>query len=570
MLATKINNIFGGVSGESINWMKHYLNGGDDVGAPWNGIADSVSGYTYKYSNQFEFSMSKRDINVANLVPIAYGQSTSGHTIAPFTQMRTKVIKDLPEFEPTFVRLPYPDLPALLFLDFKDDVFYNIVDDHYDMNYVTRHIVIPIEDPNWLPDSITVNQSSIINEIDVAELKQPAFATLNLRKDVVPGFSQDITAYRMAGASMTLQCTAPVLTKNGSIVACTANCPYGKIRYYDNFNFVPGTGNTPGTLEVVAPTHIYMHDAPIGYNNISSVKSYKKFEMNEGAYVVLHNTQGTYLFTNFEENHALIMGAKYITGGAADHFAFTQQIVVYNNGKSTHYHLMMLADRQYSKRYYTLRDDGFFNITSIPRYYIPDVTLTEWNTAFISPVCTDADTALIYTLKVNSYVECYVSSLSKLKPSVSMTSRYYPRLLEYLSEFYHDYDGIYPSYWNSKGKIWNLFKQFLLSDAVGAAVTAANPTAGAIVSTVQSVVAKYFNKISKGSIPVTKMTKKKDRIANAVAQGISSAFINPLGASGDLPARGEMIVTRKFKKNNNNNKSKNNNQRGNKPALRGR
>lgn len=518
MLSQHIQSAFDGVNSESINWMKHYLNGGDDVGAAWNGIADSVSGYTFKYSNQFEFDIKKSDLVGSNLRGLAYafktGKETGLHYIKPAIKFTSEVISPDGEFDLTFCRLPYPDLPGVLFVkglggNFRITIMTTYADGSGQTSEFTNSgIAIPIEDPNWTPDSINLVKDPTrvyySSALDTGSYMRPKCAV-----DVEPGFSKDITAYRMAGASLTFNCTAPAITKNGTIVAVGATTPYKYGNDFD-FNVKDGTGLT--TSGENNNFNYYAQDLPIGYNTISSVKSYHKFRMNEGVYVVLHNTQGVYLFNNIEDNHQVFTNG---FGPIADDETNVVMpcIKVYSNGVSTTYPLVVLKNKSVYDRYVE---------TKIPRYFIPDTPITEWNTCCVSPTQTNSDDTLIYTCKFNTYCECYVSSFSRLKPSVSMTSMYYPRLLEYLSGFYHKYDGIYPSSWNDGNHIWELFKRFLSSGALSAAVSAVNPTAGRIVPILQSIAQRYFNRLS--STGDKKLSKKQKQQARVVAKDDSTLF----------------------------------------------
>lgn len=537
MLSKHISTAFDGVNSESINWMKHYLNGGDDVGAAWNGICDSVSGYTYKYSNQFEFDIKKSDITTDNLTGTVFGyecqylEKDGIYRVIPYSAYSCPVTVPQSEFDLTFARLPFPDLPGVLFVKclsgkfvFNPSVTIPDVGSASDKREFTQ-IAIPIEDPNWTPDSIKVGryQTANVGEVDPNYFMNwhmiPKFAV-----DVIPGFSKDITGYRLAGASFTFNCTAPAILKNGTIVAVGATTPYKYGNTFDcNLEMNAGVVNEGDTTRF----DYYAQDLPVGYTTISSVKSYHKYRMNEGVYCVLHNTQGVYLFNNIEDNHQIFNGSYTFTNGST-HFELPS-FRVYNNGSAVTYPIVFMRNKTIYDRY--------TSYSCIPRYFIPDSPITEWNTCVVSPTQTNSDDTLIYTCKFNSYVECYVSSFSRLKPSVTMTSMYYPRLLEYLSGFYHKFDGIYPSSWNDGNHIWELFKRFLSSGALNAAVTAVNPTAGAIVPIIQSIAQKYFNRMSGGKDQ--KLSRKEKQQTSTIANN----DIKQAKAKSYPRRRGQMVVS---------------------------
>lgn len=527
MLSKHINTNFDGVNSESINWMKHYLNGGDEVGAAWNGICDSVSGYTYKYSNQFEFDIKKSDlIGDTNLVGAAYGwRSVPPTEIGPqnlWFSSQEDVTVSVPndtEFDLTFARLPFPDLPGVLFVKMLSGYSSWVATLHYgdsgfsnSFNFRFSNFCIPIEDPNWTPDCIVNKKRATIITGTTQNTSKIGFGAMPMAGvDVEPGFSKDITAYRLAGASMTFTCTAPAIYKNGTIVAVGATTPYRLGQEQDVLIDDPSAAITSGDNTHL---HIYAQDLPVGYTTISSVKSYHKFKMSEGAYCVLHNTQGVYLFNNLEDNHQPISST--LLDYANGRICTLAGIKVYSNGTSTFYPFAFPTSKSIYNRY--------TNHSCIPRYCIPDSPITEWNTCVVSPTQTNSDDTLIYSCKFNTYAECYVSSFSRLKPSVSMTSMYYPRLLEYLSGFYHKFDGIYPSSWNDGNHIWELFKRFLSNGGLNAALAAVNPTATQIVPIIQSIAQRYFNKIGSAKDKDKKLSKDEKQQTAAVVKDDKQLF----------------------------------------------
>lgn len=511
-LASKISTDFPGVNGNSINWMKHYLNGGDDVGASWNGVCDSVSGYTYKYSNQFEYDFKYSDLSNPNLflhyfvVSGSTGNSGSDFKQSEITNISlgtTGVIPEVtgggdPSYDVTVARFGFPDLPGGLFITMTNGVFKytmaapmcsdnpaTVVNSTRDQ--LTSTIFIPILDPNWDPDII---------DPDLRFISIPSGGVPNgLRKLVVPvkrGFNEELTAYRMAGASMTITVPASVLHKNGSFVACSATVPFNA---GENEN-LGGWSNPAQTDNINYQGCIQLFDAPIGYSNITSVKTYHKYSIDDGVYTVLHNTQGSFLFHNIESSMYTIVGSAISTlNGVSQTYEvgntnYAVPISLYiSDFDGDLGHLIPIVYMRSNPLHLK-----YYNTVKFPIYNIPRTPLTEWNASFVSPSMTDQSNSLVLTIKLDSYVECYVAAKSTLKPSVTMTSAYYPRLLEYLSGFYHEYDGIYPSSWNDGKKIWKFFKDFLMSDKLAKAMSTVSPSAGQIVSLVQSTVQRIANK----------------------------------------------------------------------------
>lgn len=488
MLAKKIAS-FPGVNTNSVNWMKHYLNGGDDVGAPWNGIADSVSGYTYKYSNQFEFDFKYSDFSKTNLVCNVFRIDSGAEQIAVPTLLKVEPnLSGTPEV--TVYRLPFPDLPGMIVV--KQSL--NIPLPNLEPGPQYPGYVVPIYDPNWLADSFMIDSRSNQGYLNrcYASIKR--------------GFSSELTAFRLAGASLTLNCSAPILNINGTLVAGQATIPYalGGMAEAWLHRSIYESGTTSAQND--SGTTMQSFGMPIGYSDITSVKSYHKFQMQEGTYVVLHNTQGSFLFMNYEDT---IQPFEFTNNTAIDLRQYYPQVMAFydQSGWPEYYPILHMKN----KANHDWISDGY-----APYFRIPYTQLTEWNTAFVAPSILPTDDSFIFTAKLNTYAECYVANTSSLKPSVSMTSIYYPRLLEYLSGFYHEFDGIYPSAWNDGKKVWNKFVGFLTSPAVEKAVSVIDPGLGAAVGLGQSLLERINNKENDGQ--KKKLTKiEKQKIKKEVA-----------------------------------------------------
>lgn len=548
MLSTKIDSNFPGVNQNSINWMKHYLNGGDDVGAPWNGICDSVSGYTYNYSNQFEFDVSYSDFSASNLLcttVVQAPQMASDGTIAtysgfyngPITYISTGSSYDpvTPTgFDITVFRFPYPDLPGGLLVRpqnarvfspgsaFAADAGLTFTDLEHTTTApeitIYNGCFIPILDPNWQPDVINLVDAGY-TRVGQLNVKTPVVGISTARVDgsaaeITLGFSEELASWRMAGASLTMSIPVSEYYKNGTLVACTANTPLA-LQSETRYNPIKIVRDSATFAQAVITNRlgpdICAYDLPSSYSEISSVKNYHKFPITDGVYVVLHNSQGVFNFYNYEKrNKTLVMPSNmqamqwnttiYGDSSTAPHMTGgVYGLVIYNNGVPEVYPICTMANKTIYSNYGT----------KMPIFNIPNSPLAEWDIASISTAINDQDKALQLSLKLNSYVECYISASSSLKPSVSITSPYYPRLLEYLSSFYHEHDGIYPYSWNDGKKVWNYFKKFLSSDALSKMVSTVSPSAGQIVSLIQSEVQRIANKKKEKDSKLTKAEKEQ-------------------------------------------------------------
>lgn len=537
MLKQQIDTNFPGVNQNSINWMKHYLNGGDDVGASWNGIADSVSGYTYNYSNQFEFDLSFGDLASSNLTAfglfnvVADIEGTSGGVCCPlYTKSHPTFTSTPTSFDITVFRLPYPDLPGAILvrpqgarvrlpvpkavLDSAADFSVTYDDIQY---YESGGVIIPILDPNWAPDYIKVPESGFQYVTGDGPLSFPTeeFTVNGTSVAKIRGFSDQLAAWRMAGASMTMSIPVSEYYKNGTLVACTSNAPFwkqeqsGMQRVEYNGSKTAGPYHVPQSLGI----SICSSDLPTSYSEVSSVKNYHKFSANDGAYVVLHNSQGVFNFYNYEDvQETLILPNSYFPQYAALNATIRYSQPLWMSGSyyglrvvtasgTVEYPIVLLNNR-------TIYQD-FISHPSVPVFNIPNTVLSEWDVASVSTAINDQDKALQFSLKFNSYVECYISASSSLKPSVSVTSPYYPRLLEYLSAFYHTHDGIYPYSWNDGKKVWNIFKKFLQSDALAKMIGLVSPSAGQITSLIQSEVQRLANKQKVKDAKLTRTEKEQ-------------------------------------------------------------
>lgn len=536
MLKTKIDTNFPGVNTNSINWMKHYLNGGDDVGAAWNGIADSVSGYTYKYSNQFEFDTSfSRLIQPGNMFvscalppKFADADMTNSNYLG-----QSNVTFETPLFykqTPTklnvsFIRLPYPDLPGVLVVDGEvtaqwPDLYTNLTSAGGVVDCATPVATktfpgycIPILDPNWEPDTVSLETAESSN---YAFVDNPPGSWVQINNAIRPndfytiprtrGMSENLSAWRLAGASATLTIPVSEYYKNGTIVACTTTTAVK----------LGGQGGTviPPYKAVDHMQTIIFEDLPTSYSDVTSVKNYHKFSASEGCYIVLHNSQPTYDFYNYEGSY-VNMSRSY-----GHNITFPGQtikmswVATYVNSPNAFYGIKIVHGDSvveypfaFSKDYATLAP--FYKTKILPVFNIPDTTRSEWNLGTIATAINDQDKALLFSFKLNTYAECYISASSALKPSVSVTSPYYPRLLEYLSEFYHEHDGIYPASWNDGKKVWNMFKRFLGSDMLAKTVSMVSPSAGQIVSLVQSEVQRLANKKGQKDSKLSKTEKEQ-------------------------------------------------------------
>lgn len=522
MLRSKIDTSFPGVNTASINWMKHYLNGGDDVGAPWNGVADSVSGYTYKYSNQFELDISYEDIVHSDWITYGVYSNCSTNSLRQgrISYAKLQLPDNVTSCDLVVYRLPYPDLPGVILVTPNSgQCKYGIAADTSLPYYFCPGFAIPILDPNWKPDFIDFPVWS-----DTTRYPHMYFNTYNATGGTPPsaggqkitqvhdvyyprnrGISEDLSAWRMAGASMTLTIPVSDYYKNGTIVGCTSATPLSTLQesgyttnagsnraqYFDNCGFA---------------SSIVAQDLPTSYSEVTSVKNYHKFGCAEGIYVVCHNTQPTFTFYNYESTSAPVVfgGLQYSEAGelGKSEVFGAYGLIVVKDGNNYIYPFAFTNSIDTLKPY----TSGV-----CPVFNIPHTVMSEWNIASIATQINNQDKALLFSIKLNSYVECYISASSTFKPSVTITSPYYPRLLEYLSSFYHEHDGIYPADWNDGRRVWNMFKKFLGSDALSKSISLVSPSAGQIVSLIQSEVQRLANKRKEKDSKLSKSEKEQVR-----------------------------------------------------------